>query len=150
MQFSREAACANLFKEMMPLLTRHYNEIAHYQDIPLRPNFARYMEIERVGVLRAFTARDEDNKLAGYAAFFVQPNLHYSTSIQAVQDVIYIERSARGAGFGKEFIEWCDAQLKAEGCQVVYHHVKDKHNFGPMLEKIGYKLVDLIYARRLD
>jgi hypothetical protein len=41
-------------------------------------------------------------------------------------------------------------RLALEGIQVVYHHVKAAHNFGKMLERMDYKLVDLIYAKRLD
>lgn len=150
MKFQREAISHGLIDEMKPILERHYKEIAAFQDIPLSPDYEKYIEIARSGSARAFTCREEDDQLIGYAIFFVNPNLHYSTSLQAVQDVIYIEKSQRGAGVGKEFISFCDDQLREGGCQVVYHHVKDKHNFGQMLEKIGYSLVDHIYARRLD
>jgi hypothetical protein len=51
---------------------------------------------------------------------------------------------------GGRFIKWCDEQLRAEGVAVVYHHIKAAHNFGPMLERFGYELVDLIYSRRLN
>lgn len=148
MRFQREKA-QDIFAEIMPLLEKHYLEIAHYQDIKLEPDFEQYAKIEDCGLLRTFTARDDQGVMVGYAVFFVKSNLHYKSSKQAVQDVIYIERSRRGAGIGKEFIQWCDEQLKADGCQVVYHHIKDKHNFGPMLETMGYQLVDLIYGRRL-
>lgn len=138
-----------LKEEMLPILERHYLEIAAFQDIPLKPDFVQYLEIERLGRLRCFTARDM-GELVGYAVFFVAHNPHYSTSLQATQDVIYLEKSRRGLGFGKGFINWCDSQLRDEGVQAVYHHVKEKHNFGGMLESLDYKLVDLIYARRLD
>lgn len=150
MRFSREVVCADFFEEIAPLMKRHYLEVAHYQDIPLQPNFDRYIEIEKAGNLRTFTARDEYHRLLGYAIFFVNFNMHYSDSLQAVQDVIYLEKSQRGHGIGKDFILWCDQKLSKEGCQVVYHHVKDKHNFGPLLEGIGYRKVDLIFAKRLD
>lgn len=151
MHFSRETVCAEFFEEITPLLEKHFHEIAHFQDIPLKPNFQRYIDIDRAGCLRTFTARDEFQKLVGYAVFFVQPNIHYQTSLQAVQDVIYLEKSQRGAGIGKLFIAWCDEELKLDGCQAVYHHVKENHKaLGKCVESLGYKLVDLIYTRRLD
>lgn len=135
----------------MPLLQKHYVEIAHFQDIELKPNFQRYMDIDKAGALRTFTARDELNKLVGYAVFFVQPAIHYMLSLQACQDIVYLEQSKRGLGIGREFIEWCDLQLKKDGCEVVYHHVKQKHPaLGSVVESLGYELVDLIYARRLN
>jgi hypothetical protein len=32
----------------------------------------------------------------------------------------------------------------------VFQRTKAKHNFGNLLEALGYELVDLVYARRLD
>lgn len=149
MRFQRECG-PDIFDEMIPLLEKHYLEIAHFKDIKFEPDYDQYRKIDEIGCLRTFTARDEESKLVGYAVFFVKSNLHYKSSLQAVQDVIYLERSKRGAGIGKDFVAWCDGQLKNDGCEVVYHHVKEKHNFGPMLESLGYQLVDLIFARRLN
>ena len=146
-KFGRELL-SNVFDEMMPLFDKHYKEIAHYQDIPLDPIKDEYMAREKAGAVRAFIARDEYGAIVGYAVFFVCRNLHYRSSLQALQDVLFIDPAKRG--FGMKFIAWCDEQLKAEGIQVSYHHVKKEHNFGPLLERLGYDLVDLIYARRLD
>lgn len=148
MKFKREPASEDLFSEAWPLLEAHYKEIAHFQDIELNPDFETYLNVDKLGALRTFTARDESGELLGYAVFFVRANIHYKASLQAVQDVIYIDKDRRG--FGHKFILWCDKELAREGVQVVYHHVKFEHNFGAMLERIGYSLVDLIYTKRLD
>lgn len=132
----------------MPLLEKHYHEIAHYKDIELDPDFEQYEKLEQIGALRMFIARDEQEFIVGYAVYFIRHNIHYKSSLQALQDVLFIDPDKRG--FGAKFILWCDQQLKAEGVQIVYHHVKSAHNFGAMLERIGYRLVDLIYTRRLD
>lgn len=139
--------------QMWPLLERHYKEISAYQDIELKPDFRKYLAMQEAGSLRVFVAKDmNENKLdlVGYAVFFVNKNLHYSDSLQAVQDVLYLEKSQRGKGIGGSFIDWCDSQLKEDGVQVVYHHVKTKFNFGLLLESIGYKHIENIYGRRLD
>jgi GNAT superfamily N-acetyltransferase len=151
MRFQREKLTASLCEELKPLLERHYLEIAHYQDIPLDPDYEQYVKLEDAGVLRVFTARESKfSMLAGYAIFFVKNNLHYKASLQAIQDIIFVHPGFRSAGFGAKLITFCDEELQKEKVQVVYHHVKEAHNFGPLLEKIGYKLVDLIYGRRLD
>lgn len=151
MRFSRETVSVELFEELMPVLERHFKEIAHYQDIPLQPDIQRYINIDQAGCLRAFTARDELKELVGYVVFFVQPAIHYSGSLQAMQDVVYLEKSQRGLGFGRAFLQWCDEQLKADGVQVVYQHVKPKHMaLAKVSESLGYELVDHIYGRRLD
>ena len=133
--------------EARPLLFEHWKEISHYPDIPLDPDEERYYNFEKGGVLRVYTARDE-GKIFGYAVFIVNTNAHYKTSLQAMQDIIFIHPERRG--MGGRFILWCDEQLKAEGVQIVFHHIKAKHNFGAMLERFGYELIDLIYGKRLD
>lgn len=148
MQFQREPI-RNFIDDMFPLLEKHYQEIAHYHDIELNPDLEAYLANEEAGFLRTYTIRDH-GKLVGYGVYFVRPNPHYKESLQAVQDVIYLDQPLRGNGEGMKFIAWCDEELKKDGVQVVYHHVKNKLNWGPALEKMGYKLMDLIYARRLD
>jgi hypothetical protein len=147
-RMQRETLTEALWLEAMPLLHAHWREIAHYPDILLDVDVDGYMRCDEMGMVRCFTAR-EDGALVGYALFFVRPNLHYQASVQAVQDVLYLAPRARG-GAGRRFIAWCDEQLAKQAIQVVYHHTKAVHNFGPMLERMGYELVDLIYAKRLD
>jgi hypothetical protein len=166
--FAREPLTDALWDEAMPLLEAHWREIAAFQDIPLEPDFELYAANQKAGMLRCFTARadseyeiaarsgvawgghdSEHRPLVGYALYFVRPNPHYKSSVQAAQDVIYLDPSVRG-GTGYKFIAWCDAQLAAEGVQITYHHIKAKHDFGRLLERQGYELVDLIYAKRLD
>lgn len=147
MNFQREKLSLDLFDEMLPLLLKHYKEIAHFQDIPLDPDYDTYIKMEEIDLVRCYTARD-NGELVGYAVYFVKANIKYRSSKQATQDVLYIDPNKRG--FGHRFILWCDRQLKEEGVQVVYHHTKLEHNFGPMLERQGYQLIDLIFGKRLD
>jgi len=134
--------------ELEPLLYAHWREIAHYQDIVLNPSWDMYFQMDESGFARMYTARTDDGALVGYAVFFVKHNLHYSDSLQAVQDILFIHPTHRG--FGAEFIEWCDKKLREDGVQVVHHHVKAAHNFGPLLKRLGYEMVERIWSRRLD
>jgi len=136
--------------EMTPLVKEHWLEVTHYPDIDLDVDHDSYQRLSDAGTLKIYTARDVEQKLIGYCFYFVSYNFHYRSSFQASQDVLYIDPTVRGKGFGREFIDWCDKQLSELKVQVVYQHVKKAHNFGPMLESIDYELVDLIYARRLD
>ena len=139
--------------EIAPLLEKHWEEIAHYKDIPLDPDFDRYYQLAYARLLHIYTARLEPEgnnkgKLIGYGIYIVQNNMHYKSSLQAVQDILFVDPKYRG--FGRKFILWCDEKLKEQGVQAVYHHIKAEHNWGKMIEGLGYELVDLIYARRLD
>ncbi len=147
-QFARESS-ATVIDEIKPLLEAHYAEIAHYKDIPINCDFDAYLRLEAAGRLRIYGIR-VDAILIGYAIFTVAKSLHYSGSLQAHQDVLYLDPAYRKGRVGLRFIQFCDSQLQADGVQVVFHHVKAAHNFGPMLERMGYELIDHIYGRRLD
>lgn len=149
-KFQVEPGSVAFIEEAIPLFVLHYKQIAHYQDIQLKPDYDYYLKLVELGMIRVFTAREEGGELIGYSIHFVRNNLHYSGSKQAVQDILFIHPEKRG--FGGKFLEWCDQQLRAEGVQVSYHHVKARSdlNFGSLLERMGYQLVDQVYGRRLD
>lgn len=148
MQIKRELF-QDVIGEMMPLLEKHWREISANLDIPLEVDHDGYQRLEDHNMLRIYAAR-VDGKLVGYSVYFLKHNLHYKSSFQAVQDVLFIDPEYRKGSLGAKLIKACDVELAQEGVQVVYHHVKAAHNFGPLLERMNYKLVDLIYQKRLD
>lgn len=140
---------ATVIREIGPLIQQHWQEIAQYPDIALSPDFDQYHFLDSCGQLRIFTAR-VDGELIGYAIYLLAPALHYSKSLQAKQDVLFLLPEHRKSFTGMRLIAYADESLRKDGVQVVYHHVKAAHNFGPLLERMGYELSDLIYSRRLD
>jgi hypothetical protein len=145
--FQREHATQALREEIEPLLIAHFDEIAHYQDIPLRPDWNFYLGARN---LRCYTAR-QDGVLVGYAVFGLGINKHFMGSLQAVQDIIFIAPQHRHKSAGAGLVTFCDEQLRAEGVQVVYHHAKLQHGaLGDLLRAKGYELIDLVYGKRLD
>lgn len=146
--FQREDS-ADLVGEIQPLLEAHWREVAHYQDIPLAPDWGSYYTAEQAGQLRCYSARDCD-ELIGYVVFFVRPNMHYRGSLQAWQDVLFMAPEHRAGMAGVKLIRHAERRLAAEGVQVVYHHAKRTNRVGELLGRLGYELVDEIYAKRLD
>lgn len=156
--FGLEPLTPSLFDEMAPLLVLHWREVAQFQDIPLAPAFAQYLERQEAGNLRVYTVRGRKmpghpfeaqvDALAGYAVFFVQPNPHYTTSLQASADILFLHPDVR-ARTAMRFIKWCDDQLAAEGCDLVYQRVKLSKDWSPILTRIGYTPVDLTLVKDL-
>lgn len=144
-----EELVSELWEEALPLLQAHWREIAHYQDIELKPDIEAYAKLESVGALRCYTAREEC-ELIGYVVFFVRSNPHYMQSLQAHQDVLFVLQHWRKGMIGVRLIRYAEGKLRAEGVQVIYHHAKRTNQVGKLLERLGYELVDGIYAKRLD
>lgn len=146
--FDQERLTPQFQAELMPLLVLHWAEIAHWKDIPLEPDWEAYYAVLASGALRAFTFR-ETGLLKGYGVFVVKESIHYRSSKQASQDIIWVAPEYRKQMLGARFIQWCDEQLALEGVEVVHHHVKLAHDFGKTLERLGYEAVETIYSKRL-
>lgn len=139
---------ALIYEEILPLFERHYREVSANQDIPLEVAREQYIKLDEQNFYHMFTARNAFGKLIGYAGFFIRHNLHYMSSLQAVQDIIFIDKEHRG--FGRNLIAYADQQLKELGVQVVYQHVKCSHNWSHILVEQGYKHVEQLFSKRLD
>lgn len=146
--YAREPQPLSIVRELFPLLERHYEEVAHYQDIPLDPDFQAYADVHHVGGLRVFTAR-KDGALIGYIVFFVRSNPHYRSSVQALQDVLFVLPEHRGA-VGVKLLRFAERELADEGVQVIMQHVKLKNYAGSIMQHLGYEPVDLLLCKRLD
>lgn len=135
------------------LLKRHFEEIAHYKDIPLEPDWETYALLENAGKLRIFTVRVR-GELVGYCAYALMHNLHYKSSYQAKQDVLFVAPEHRNGRVGAHLILFAERHLRAETppVQVTYQHSKAcaQVDIGPLLERCGYELIDTIWAKRLD
>jgi len=146
-RFKRERF-VDVIDEAIPLLEDHFLEIEKQSDFMLNIDKDAYAALDDADVIRLFTVRDVEGKLAGYALFFVHNSLHYKNYKHALQDVLYVKPEYRG--FGYMFIDRCDRELKSEGVQMVMHAVSTKCDFSKTLTRLGYELQDTLYARRLD
>lgn len=146
----REAFTRELCEEMGPALALHWREIAHFDDIALDVDVERYLAMEEAGTMRLFVVRMA-GKLVGYACFVVAPHAHYKHSLQALQDVLYVDPACRCSAIGLRLIRHCDTALAAEGVQVVLQHAKVRHQaLHVILPREGYEAVDMVYVKRLD
>lgn len=148
--YARESI-RDLMFEVQPMLQAHWEEIAFDRTIPLAPRWEVYLQTEDAGILRCYTVRDH-GMLIGYAAFFVNYSLHYGGSLQAAQDIIYVDPLYRSGRVGLGLIRYYEAALKAESVQVLMCHSKanEKHVYASLLDRLGYSLVDHIHCKRLD
>src|SRR6266540_4274531 len=144
--FQQERA-QDCFAEVKPLLEAHWQEVAPWPDLPLDPDWDLYRTVEDAGWLLAYTVRMGAD-LAGYAVYFVRPDVHSKGGVSATQDLLFLVPDLR-VRFGARFIAWCDEQLRKAGVQIVYQGVTPRHDFGPLLERLGYERFRTVWIRRL-
>lgn len=147
--FAREDLASVRASSIEILLVQHWHEIAFYKDIPLNIVWSDYETVEALGMFRIYTAR-LDRKLIGYVCFRVCHHSHYGTSIQAVQDVLYLDPEHRNHRIGSQLIAFADHLLRAEGVQVVSHHSKVRFPLDEILKRQRYELMETVWGKRLD
>ncbi len=144
--FAREGF-VDMYPEMLPLLEKHYNEIAwNIEKIPLHVDIDKYAQLDGACILFCFSAR-EAGRLIGYAAFLVHPHPHYMSTVFATNDVIFIEKSHRGRQLGAEFLEFCETELKAFGVQAIAIRIKNCLNWAPLAEACGFEPVESTHLK---
>jgi GNAT superfamily N-acetyltransferase len=148
--FQRETI-ESVIEEIRPLLEKHWQEVAHYPDVPLVPNWNAYEHLQALGALRIYTGRD-DGRLIGYSVFTVHPGVHYATSLEADEDLLFVSPEHRKGRFGLQLMQFAESELAAEDVQLVKRRTKvaERLNFGALLERMGYEPIDVIYGKRLD
>jgi GNAT superfamily N-acetyltransferase len=137
------------FDEAQKLLQLHWEEIAPYQDLfRLDPRVEVYQALQDNDALAIVTARD-DGKLVGYFIMFCQRHPHYASTKVAVEDIKFLDQKYRG-GTGLKMIKFAERLARQLGCKVIFQRSKAKSEHGPMYARLGYDLIDEVYAKRLD
>lgn len=137
----------NLFPDMIDLFTKHYKEIAAYQDkIKLVPDLAKYRLLEEQEKLLCYTVRI-GNKLIGYSLYFKDTHIHYSNDIFAVNDILFIRPDYRKGTIAVRLLAYCELRLRGEGVSVISIHMKAEHGFERLCEYAGYDFMEKIYTK---
>jgi hypothetical protein len=135
--------------ELQGLAEREYAEVGQKDLAALQVDWARYCELDAAGKLATFVAR-RDGALVGYAVFIVQTHIHYADALVAANSAVYMVPEARAGRVVLKLLRYSEIGLKAQGVRKVYYHVKREKDFGRLLEHLGYRDLERMYARCLD
>lgn len=139
----------NVLVDMQELITHHYDEIAlHKEAIPLDPDWVRYKALADSKVLFITTVRD-DNKLIGYAWFFITNHIHYKSTTVAANDVLYLHPDYRKGMTGIKLIKFSESELTKLGVTKAVWHIKFHKDFRNILYRMGYEDEDAIVGKIL-
>jgi hypothetical protein len=126
------------------LVERHWAEVAiHKDEVPLSCDWDRYFTLEEQGIFKVMTAM-RGARLVGYSSYIIMPHLHYSTTIHAHNDAIFIDPAARGVGIRLiQAAEKALALLASPACIRILYHAKlhvaaERGSFAKVFEHLGY------------
>ena len=144
----REERLAEILHEFLPLIEKHWEEIAVNQDkIKLNPDFDKYVQMNDCGVLKVYTARDDFGKLIGYFLVMLAPHLHYQDHVFAMNDILYVDPAYRGSTVAYRLIKFVEKQLKEEGVSVLMINMKVHAPFDRFLEGLGFSNTERVYTK---
>lgn len=153
LEYAWEPLAALLDDGLAEIVATHWDEVAvHREEMPLSVDWEGYAEDEERGLLRLMSAR-RGEELVGYASYFVIKHRHYSTTIHALNDAIFVLPGVRGAGIGliRAVEKSLAAQASPRWVRIVYHakmHVaKERGTFARVFEALGYNAFETCHDK---
>lgn len=137
------------------LLQEHWEGLAvHKDEMPLDPDFDRFAQLEDMGIFKVWAARSANGMLVGYFGLFIQPHIHYKTTLTAVEDLYLLSAPYRRGMTGFRFFKTAIAALKELGVKRVILHDKvhfaaDRGTLGRFFERLGFEHTDRLWSRML-
>lgn len=133
-------------QEAIPLMVKHNNEINLFSE-RLDLDFEQYFNLEKLGQVKSYTARNSAGKLIGYCIFLLYNHLHHSSKLFAHQDAIYIDPDYRTCGL--KLLRYTEKELHAIGVSFILQAAPKISRLGKVLERLQYEELETIYVRRL-
>ena len=76
--------------------------------------------------------------------------MHYRKTVYAINDALYFDPSIRKGLAAVKFMKWCEKkliELSNGNIQIVQWRTKLNHNFGTLLERMGYSQDEVTYSK---
>jgi GNAT superfamily N-acetyltransferase len=109
-----------------------------------------YITLCRRNELLLFTARDESDKLLGFAMYYVHRHLQHKDHTNAACVTLLVRMDQRGKGVGKALMHEAEAVLKDRGVNYITHQFRTCYDVEPLFPKLGYRLVKYAYMKELN
>lgn len=132
----------DLKDEIKPLHLAHWNETEeHRHDLPFNPDYRVFVRYEQANRYVLFTLRDEEWKLVGNCAMYLDMSAHTQTLI-ATEDTLYLLPQARRGRMAFKFVKYVEDTLAAMGVKEINISVKVVNKAGRFFHLLGYRHVE--------
>ncbi len=109
---------------------------------PLDVNYEAYRQLDAAGVLSFVALRTGDGELVGYALHFVQPSLHFRSTLAAVQDGLYVVPEHRGGTAALKLLRAARRDLEARGVRRWLVSEVAGHPLGRLFAAFGFAPIE--------
>ena len=137
--------------ELVPITQAHWEDVALNQDsVALNPDWGVYEYLQEHGNLQIVTARNDEGVMVGYVVYIISPWLHYRDHILADGDVFWLHPDYRKGLTGIKLLRAAEDFLKQYGVDFIINKVKLHKDIGPLFERMGFKPIERVYAKRIS
>lgn len=137
--------------EMWSLLEQHWHEIARNKEVMvLKPDRARYEQLESQGALVCLAAIDPDGQIVGYSVSFIGPHIHYADLIVCNNDVLFLREDLRPSSIGLRLLKETENVAKNKGARLMLWHAKENTPLATIMPRMGYGVQDIIFSKQLE
>lgn len=146
-----------IHRELAPLILAQ-NDEAPIPGQDCDPDWERYFEYERVGILRIWTARDAaTGLLVGYVVAMVTHGLHASSTRFAHVTILWLAPEWRNGLLGLRFLRSFVDATAALGVRIVRIETNDAFEpdahgqsmVGKVLRRLGFARISTVYQKAL-
>jgi GNAT superfamily N-acetyltransferase len=145
---------SSVIKEALPLLFRHFQEIAEHQDkIPFDPNFDFFYGLERADSLVLVTVRSH-GVLVGYSMQVCGPAMHFQKTLWSTNNLIWLDPAFRQGWIGVKLLIEMEKALREKKVQVFemiprLHFEKQRGGMQKILDRLGFECVGTVHSKWL-
>lgn len=140
-------------KEEAPALARaHWAEVeAPMHNGPgYRLNLPQYESLEQLGMLVLVTARQEEARLCGYAAFTTLPCPHRQGVVLAALDGLYLTPEARHGLAALRLLRQAEKILAERGVGLVQYSSPESRPCDALYRRLGARRTETIWHKELE
>lgn len=121
---------ARCIPELRPLFSEAHEELGQFrEEMELSPDYARYCDLDRLGVLFLSTLR-RDGALIGYMITSVSTGLHHSRNRIAVMDISFVQKRWRHRGYFLLLMDFVEARIRELGVDLWLCHYVSRRPLG--------------------
>jgi GNAT superfamily N-acetyltransferase len=135
-------------EELSEIYPQHYQELTVSRNFPLMPDYERYANLAKSGILKLLTVRN-DAELIGYTIMLVSTALHYKTCVVAHEDLYFVKPEYRKGRVGIKMFKFVEDEMKKIGVDRIVMGTKVYADNSKLFEYLGYRFYEKLYTKEI-